>query len=126
MGTITLTSEAGKKYKANLTADSTHAVFDLPEANDSGYALSIDNSNPRNLTVNVVAGRSNHQSEVRLLAQAGGVIYAYLAGKLVKNQFTASIPKDNFPDGIVQFTLFSVSGEPMNERLVFIRNNRSA
>jgi TonB-dependent SusC/RagA subfamily outer membrane receptor len=122
MGTITMTPEAGKKYKANITADSVHTIIDLPEASDTGYALTIDNSNPRNLKINVVAGVQSHQSEVRLIAQAGGTIYAYLAGKLVNNQFTATIPKDSFPDGIVQFTLFTVNGEPMNERLVFIQN----
>lgn len=37
--------------------------------------------------------------------------------------FTASIPKDKFPTGIVQFTLFSAAGEPLNERLVFVNNH---
>lgn len=122
MGAITMTPEAGKKYKANITADTTHTVIDLPEANDADYTLSIDNTHPRTLKVNVAVGRLSHQSEVRLVAQAGGNIYTYLSGRLVNNQFTATIAKADFPDGIVQFTLFSVNGEPLNERLVFIRN----
>jgi hypothetical protein len=34
------------------------------------------------------------------------------------------MPKANFPSGLAQFTLFSGNDEPLNERGVFIQNNR--
>jgi TonB-dependent SusC/RagA subfamily outer membrane receptor len=123
MGLITITPLTGKRYKANITyVDSTKATFNLPAANDTGYALNVDNSDPRNVRVNIIAGRQNHRTQINLIAQSGGIIYSYTAAKLINNNFTAIIPKNQFPDGIVQFTLFSPNGEPMNERLVFIRN----
>src|SRR6185312_9238252 len=45
------------------------------------------------------------------------------AGKLESQAFTAAIEKRRFPSGIVQFTLFSDRGEPVNERLAFIQNS---
>lgn len=122
MGIITMTPISGKVYKASINGLDSTKVFDLPKADDKSYALNIDNSDPRNVRIHVIAGQQNHQAQINLIAQSGGIIYSYTAGKLVNNNFTAVIPKDKFPDGIVQFTLFSANGEPMNERLVFIRN----
>jgi TonB-dependent SusC/RagA subfamily outer membrane receptor len=121
MGIMTLTPQAGTRYKANITyADSSEENLDLPQADDTGYALNVDNSDSRYIRVNVTAGQQNHEAQINLVAQSGGIIYSYAAGKLVNNKFTALLPKNQFPNGIVQFTLFSANGEPMNERLVFI------
>jgi hypothetical protein len=121
MGIITMTPLPGEIYKATINGIDSTKVFDLPKADDKGYALNFENSDPRNVRIHIIAGKQNHQQQINLIAQSGGIIYSYTAGKLVNNNFTAIIPKNKFPDGIVQFTLFSANGEPMNERLVFIR-----
>jgi TonB-dependent SusC/RagA subfamily outer membrane receptor len=123
MGIITLKPMAGKRYQANITCnDSTKAIFDLPETTDTGYVLNVNNSDPQNIRINIIAGEQNHQAQINLVAQSNGVIYSCTAVKLANKNFTTFIPKNTFPDGIVQFTLFSANGEPMNERLIFIRN----
>ncbi|MGZ3767484.1 MAG: carboxypeptidase regulatory-like domain-containing protein [Mucilaginibacter sp.] len=123
MGLITITPQPGKAYRANLAyKDSTKAKFDLPKASDAGYALHIDNADPRNVRVNIIAGLQSHRAKIYLIAQSGGIIYVYMPVKLINNTFNALIPKSELPDGIVQFALFSANGEPMNERLVFSRN----
>jgi TonB-dependent SusC/RagA subfamily outer membrane receptor len=122
MGIIAITPISGKVYKVSINGLDSTKVFALPKADDRGYALNIDNSDPRNIRVHVIAGQQNRQAPINLIAQSGGIIYSYTAGKLVNNNFTAVIPKNKFPDGIVQFTLFTANGEPMNERLIFMRN----
>lgn len=122
MGLITMMPQAGKRYKVNIEYADARQTFDLPEADDKGYSFSVDNSDPVYVRVNVTAGLQNQQTQIRLVAQSGGIIYSYTSGVLVNKRFTTIIPKNIFPDGIEQFTLFSANGEPMNERLVFIRN----
>jgi hypothetical protein len=59
---------------------------------------------------------------INLVAQADGEVYYAAKSKSLTTSFSTILPKSKFPSGIVQFTLFSSSGEPLNERLVFIQN----
>lgn len=129
MGVFNLKPEKDKTYKAVITnADGSTSVFDLPAATDSGYSLVINDAGPNNLSINVTPGPAVKASTlptdvISLIAQSGGTIYYAGKSKPGLNSFNAIIPKDKFPSGIVQFTLFSPTAEPMNERLVFIRND---
>jgi hypothetical protein len=124
MGVFAIKPEPGKTYEAKITyADSSTAIVELPKASDSGYALNIDNSDPGNIRVNITAGKSNPSASINLVGQSGGVIYYYKQLKIVNNSFSDIISKNEFPTGIVQFTVFSSKGEPMNERLVFVQNH---
>ncbi len=124
MGVFTLTPQAGKNYKANITyADGTAEVLNLPKPADKGYVLTIDNIDTLNhLLINVSGINNDNQAGVTLIAQSGGEIYFEGKSKPGQANFAAGIPKNKFPSGIVQFTLFSNLGEPLNERLVFIQN----
>jgi hypothetical protein len=69
---------------------------------------------------NLVAESGNEG--ICLIAQSAGEVYYAAKSKSANSAFTAVIPKSKFPSGIVQFTLFSPAGEPLNDRLVFIEN----
>jgi len=57
------------------------------------------------------------------MAQSNGVV-CYAAQTVLKNNtYSASIPKNKFPTGILQITVFSSRGTPLSERLAFIQNN---
>ncbi|MDN5287292.1 MAG: TonB-dependent receptor [Mucilaginibacter sp.] len=128
MGVFNLKPESGKTYKAHVVyADGSEGDFDIPKAVDNAYVLDIDNSIDDDLAVRILPGPALSRSGTPagglvLVAQSGGEIY--YAGKSSDDgkTFTAVIPKSKFPSGIVQFTLFSAAGEPLNERLVFIQN----
>ena len=123
MGVISFTPISGVAYKAQLTfADSSKATFYLPKAVDSGFGLSVTNPDPRHLTISVAATWHNSQPVINIVGQSGGKDYYFTTGKLVNGKYSATINKDIFPNGIVQFTVFTATGEPMNERLVFVRN----
>jgi len=61
--------------------------------------------------------------KLRLAAQACGKVYYAVENNSDNKFFSVIIPKNKFPTGIVQFTLLSPAGEPLNERLAFIENH---
>ena len=126
MGVFKLEPQAGKTYTAHVTyADGSANTIALPKATDNGYILSIDDSDTAKIKVKIASGSQNldDQDTLSLIAQAEGEVFYAAKSKPGVASFTASISKKRFPAGIVQFTLFSSKGEPLNERLVFIQNN---
>lgn len=125
MGSFTFVPEASKAYKANIVFDDgTQSSVLLPRAIEIGYTISINNSNADTLRIRVTAAANGTTDKLSLVAHAGGSVY-YAAENQQSGAkfFSAVIPKNKFPTGIVQFTLFSPEKEPLNERLVFINNN---
>lgn len=124
MGAFYIVPHAGVTYKANITyEDGTTGTVELPKAVNTGYTINVNDTKPDTLRIRISAGSEASQDPVNLVAQSGGSIYyAAQSGKFTKF-FTAVIPTNKFPTGIVQFTVFSQSGEPLNERLVFIQNH---
>src|SRR6185312_10357406 len=95
-------------------------TINMPAAANNGYVLAIDNSDAANVLVKIVS--ANAPSDVTLIAQSGGEIYFAGKSQPGKPTFTATIPKSKFPSGVIQFTLFSATGEPLNERIIYIQN----
>lgn len=124
MGMFELTPQTGKTYKAQITfADGSQNTVNLPKSLDRGYVMTVNNTDTTNKVTVQINGTATSPGEIlTLIAQAGGDIYFAGRSKPGQNSFAAVIPKSKFPSGIVQFTLFSGAGEPLNERLVFINN----
>jgi len=127
MGEFNLLPVSGKKYKALITfADGSEKGIDLPVPQVKGYVLHVDNTDPLFIEVKIEAGKNSINEQacggINLLGQSGGEIYYAAQSKSQQSFFTTMIPKSKFPTGIAQFTLFSATGEPLNERLVFIQN----
>jgi len=127
MGTFTFRPVEGSSYKAHIIfADGSSKELALPTALERGYMLSIGTDDPDNLQLKVTTSKQllldNTNDTVSLIGQAGGHIYYASKGSPGISTFIATVPRERFPSGIVQFTLFSSKGEPLNERLVFIRN----
>jgi hypothetical protein len=121
MGTVIFTPQIGNTYVANISyPDGTKKIVPLPKATDNGYALSIIESGANNLRIGISAKGTIGQFV--LTGQSGGKVYYSAKSPAGNNAFSVIVPKSKFPSGIAQFTLFSESGEPLNERLVFIQN----
>jgi hypothetical protein len=129
MGVFNFTPQNGKTYKANITyGDGSVNAISLPIAVNTGYSLTVDNADNENIAVKINPGieieKSTSTTEVlSLVAQCRGTVYFAGKSNAGSKSFNVVIPKSKFPTGIVQFTLFSSSGEPLNERLVFIKNH---
>jgi TonB-dependent SusC/RagA subfamily outer membrane receptor len=127
MGAFSFVPMPGNTYTANVTyANGNQSVINLPQAADTGYALNITDADGGNLQVKITTASATLQQNpnrlVSLVAQSAGRVYYAGKSKPGSREFTAIIPKSKFPAGIAQFTLFSDSGEPLNERVVFIRH----
>jgi len=128
MGIFALTPQAGKTYTAKVTlANGAVSTVKLPQAAEKGFVLAVNSSDSTKLSVRIATNAATLQAQPNatfyLVGQSGEVIYYTTAGKLNNQSFTASVPKNKFPTGIAQFTLFSSANEPLNERVVFIQNN---
>jgi hypothetical protein len=124
MGSLYLNAEPGKTYKANVTfANGTTKSFDLPKAQASGIVAQVNNTDSLAFNLKIIANdpyyTANKGKTLFIVATHEAVIY-YAAKTKLNGQVTAAkIPKDKFPAGIVQITLFNETGEPISERLAF-------
>lgn len=127
MGTFSLMPEPGKTYKANLTfSNGIKKAVPLPAVKSSGINLSANNTNATNLLVQISANPQyysvNQNKNYYIVGRSKGIICYAAQAKLNAPLFATSIPRNKFPAGIVQLTLFSASGEPLTERLVFVNH----
>jgi len=124
MGVFMLTAEAGKNYTAKIKlADSAINIIPLPKAVNTGYVLNVSPAGPDHIRVIAQNAVDAQTGTITLVAQTGGEIYYEGKSKPGSSSFITTIAKNKFPTGIVQFTLFSAQGEPLNERIMFIQNN---
>jgi len=128
MGDFPLTPQKGKQYIAKIMcADGSSFGLAMPAAKDAGFTLTVNNnSSSDSVYVTVAANdlivKSKQDTAFSVIAQSQGKVYFAGSGRISSKTFSAQIPKSRFPSGIVQFTLFSQSGEPLNERIIFIQN----
>ncbi len=121
MGSFILQPQRGETYTAKgITADGKAFSVPLPMAKNAGFALSVGAS-ADTLYVKIV-DQNMPDTAFYLLAQSDGHYYISSGDKLTSKLFRINIPKNIFPTGIVQFTLFAQNGDPVNERLVFVQN----
>jgi len=125
MGFFQLTPEDGKTYTASVTfADGTTGKPDMPKVLADATTISIDNSDKENLKIRLLSDaafvKENEGKTFFILAKSAGVICFAAQTKLQNQVYTATVPKNKFPTGIVQVTLFADDGEPLSERIAFI------
>nr|WP_067053140.1 TonB-dependent receptor plug domain-containing protein [Mucilaginibacter sp. L294] len=122
MGVFIFTPQSGDSYKANIVyPDGTKASVALPKATDNGYVLKVIEQGANDLRIAIAAAKGTTSPFV-LVGQSAGKVYYSARSTAGGDAFSTIVPKSKFPSGIVQFTMFSESGEPLNERLVFIQN----
>jgi hypothetical protein len=128
MGIINITPVEGRTYKAKLTyADGTNATVDLPKAEEKGMTLLVNNTSPDKLLIEINANRAyylaNKNKEIGITIYSGGGAVRSVKTALDGQVLDLNLGKKDFQTGIVRVTLFSSTGEPMNERLSFIQND---
>lgn len=129
MGKFTLTPKADAVYTAKITmGNGVEHSYQLPKVRPFGTSFAIDPSDSLNIAVKILSNdlylQQNQNKVFSIVAQSDGVIYYAAQTPLNSNSINASVPKNKFPSGIIQFTLFSPAGIPLSERLVFIQRPR--
>jgi len=127
MGVFAFTPQSGKTYTAKVTADDKAVNVPLPVAAVKGFVFAVNSNDSLMLSIRIATNAATLQEKqgnaFYVVGQSGGAVYFNAAGKLDNPSFTISVPKSRFPSGIAQFTLFSATDEPLNERVVFIQNH---
>ncbi len=127
MGLFTITPESGKNYKATVNlGDETVQSYELPTPQTNGIALSVNNSDTARVLITMAADsaflKSHNGQSYYIVARAGQTICYAAQTRLDRASYSAYIPSAKFPSGIVQFTLLANDGQPLSERLAFIRH----
>lgn len=126
MGIFVITPEQGKTYKANITfTNGSKATYDLPKPQDTGFNISINSLEADNLSLKLSASpaffTANKGKPFYIVAQSVGTV-CFAAQTVLKEQvYSAVVPQNKFPTGVVQFTLLSSAGMPLSERVLFIQ-----
>lgn len=132
MGTFAVTPEPNQNYRVFARATGSKEFFEypMPTAQPLGFVMTVDNtSNPNNVKVFIQhnktssapeAGLPNGAGRVTLVSQTRGVVTQAVQAPLTKRAFLIQLPREKFPDGIAQLTLFDEKNVPVCERLVFI------
>ncbi|GAB3931432.1 carboxypeptidase-like regulatory domain-containing protein [Mucilaginibacter myungsuensis] len=124
MGSFILRPQAGRDYSALITFDDRSTkLIALPKAVDNGYVLSVYQPQKDSVLVRVSAAEGQTAQRLGLIAQSGGETIFATTLTIDRPITSFWLDKNAFPTGIAQFTLFSATGEPMNERIAFIKSN---
>ncbi|HEY2580500.1 MAG TPA: TonB-dependent receptor plug domain-containing protein, partial [Mucilaginibacter sp.] len=127
MGVFDFIPEAGRTYKAKITfANGSQSAVDLPIVAAKGITLDVINSDPNKISIEINANRDyykeNQNKDLNMIVYCAGKVRTY-SFKLDNEVLGLDLPIKDFSTGTLQVTLLSATGEPMNERLVFIRNS---
>jgi hypothetical protein len=126
MGQFFVTAEDGKSYKAKITyPDGSVNTIDLPVADIKGMALAVNNEKPGKLSIDINANKpyylENKNKEINIVIYASGTVKTVKT--VLDNQVIGlDLPTNDLKTGIVQVTVFSEVGVPLNERLAFVQN----
>ncbi|MDO3624841.1 TonB-dependent receptor plug domain-containing protein [Mucilaginibacter sp. BT774] len=126
MGTFYLQPEEGKMYKAKLTfADGAQGVFNLPAVQSKGIALALKDTLGK-LSIEIHCNKAyfqeNLNKNISLVIYGSGFVNT-VSTKLDSRRLSMDIANTQFPSGVVRVTLFSQTGDPLSERLAFIKNS---
>jgi hypothetical protein len=126
MGSFKLNPAKGETYSAVLNLpNGKQKVYALPKVEEDGMVLHVDNdplSDSLSLYLQVSPNRVNNQT-CHLMALSRGVTCYGAKLILKKEMIGARIAKRLFPTGIAHFVILDNSGQPVNERLVFINHH---
>ena len=126
MGYFSITPVPGEIYKAVWKdKKGTQHETPLPDAKKQSVVLSIDNiSDTLHYTLKRPDSAGESFTSYTVVAQMQQqMVYSAKIKMSVKKEVTAPIITENFPDGILQLTVFNASQIPIAERLAFINHN---
>ncbi|QHL88069.1 TonB-dependent receptor plug domain-containing protein [Nibribacter ruber] len=129
MGRFGLVPQKGMTYQARVKDGAGKEVtYPLPAAQAEGVVLAVDNSKKDNIKMKIFlvgySSESNRPQSISIVGQSGGRVYFTGHVAQPKELLMVDVPRANFPTGVAQFTLFSETGTPLAERLVFVNHQQ--
>ncbi len=121
-----ITPEKGKKYSVTvLDNKGQQSVTELPESIDSGINLITENL-PESIKYTLRSRSTNAEPQKYKIIGTVNSIVVYKANITKKNEtdISSEIPMKDFPNGILQLTLFDLNENVVAQRLVFMKPNQ--
>ena len=118
MGSLTLTPQPGQSYAARITYRDSIFTYALPEINTEAYSLHLTAQDADSIYFNILKSGDTTPNFL-LLGHCRGNTKFMATGVLNAQQTAVSIPTEDFPGGILTFSLF-VNRIPLAERLVYL------
>lgn len=125
MGFFILKPEPNRSYYGEIETNGVISRFALPQALKEGFALGVSQKPNGNPTIFIQTNIKNGLNGAFAIGQMMGQICFTIEGQPNVSEMTAQLPIGELPDGVCQFTLFNSQGEPVCERLIFIRNQQN-
>lgn len=124
MGSCKIVPITEKTYTAHVQG--FERVFKLPTAIQNGYVLSVDATKKDNFAIkiysNLLPDSSHKTRRVMLIAKAQGKIMFAATDSSGYSFLTLSIPKNKFPTGLVEFSLYDDLDRLQAQRLTFVNH----
>ena len=121
IGSFLFTPLAGVRYEAVVSYLGKHSRHALPNVSDRGYTLKVNTLS--NAKIHVVISRAGIQTAdtMLLFIHTRNKIKLVQATTLKDGQGGFLIDKSKLDEGISHFTIFNGKGQPVCERLYFMR-----
>ncbi|MFA9191394.1 hypothetical protein AAGV28_08445 [Flavobacterium sp. FZUC8N2.13] len=124
MGKFQMLPMEGKSYYAKIkTSTGIELRQELPNILKQGYSLSFKGMKGRNIVsinTNQATLAQNPNAALTVIGKAKGITYLETTQTLTETTLSFELPKDKFPAGISQITLFDNANKPQSERLIYI------
>jgi len=122
MGSFRMTPKPGEKYSAKWTNPRGEEVItQLPEAIENGVVLEIYQASDA-LHYRLARADESEGRNFYVVAQMQQMLfYRARANLLHSSAISGKIPLEDIPSGIIQFTVFNESHQPVAERIAFIQ-----
>lgn len=122
MGVFNFTPKEDR-YFAKVRYQGKEYSFELPSALPQGYAMTVDNNDAENMELFVQKSATIPGELLGLTITCRGKVYASDQLDMSKDSIVQlMIPKKMLPSGVIQLTLFNVTGEVLSERLAFVNH----
>ncbi|NSL87767.1 hypothetical protein ECE50_013040 [Chitinophaga sp. Mgbs1] len=126
MGTFDITPGAAQDaFQATVkSAKGQTKTFTLPAAQSTGATLKVFNKGSRIFYQAVPANAADTAyNDLVVIAQMGNQLVYKASLNVSEGRISGFIPADKLPSGILQVTLFAKAGQPLAERLAFVRRD---
>lgn len=124
MGKFQFKPIKGKKYHVEVgTSETAFVEVPLPNIQDTGYLLSFKKATDKD----IIIIKTNQETLVQqpnalltLICTTRGISYFEGTQPITQTSLFFQLPKDDFPEGISQLTIYDANAVPQSERLIFI------
>ncbi|GAA4790634.1 TonB-dependent receptor plug domain-containing protein [Olivibacter ginsenosidimutans] len=130
MGRITLPPLPAGSYQAQVSfPDGSQKTYPLPTPSANGMLLHYDAAVSQDaIHLQVISTKTLQQQypSVMLIGESRGIMCYGAILNLTEAEAHATIPSAYFPEGIVHFSLYTLGGQPLAQRMLYNRKQKQA